>query len=156
MLHHVLCQCHSSKLSLPVYRPRLCGSLDRGWVERLEQSKMFSELSLLLEDIVWRSLKPGQAKRSDGKLVDLITTLILCHLLEASLFSLSPVSGATNPWFFNCISRLSMSARLTLFFSRYSIVSRTTFLKKLVVSVLVDLSKEALLGHSFVEMAKRG
>ena len=36
-------------------RPRLGGSLDRGWAERLEQAKMYSELSLLRKDAVWRT-----------------------------------------------------------------------------------------------------
>ena len=36
-------------------RPRLGGGLDRGLAERLEQAKMFSELSLLREDTVWRT-----------------------------------------------------------------------------------------------------
>ena len=36
-------------------RPRLGGSQDGGWAERLEQAKMFSELSLLREGTVWRT-----------------------------------------------------------------------------------------------------
>ena len=37
------------------HRPRLGGSVDRGRAERLEQAKMFSELSLLREDTVCRT-----------------------------------------------------------------------------------------------------
>ena len=32
------------------------GSLDRVWAERLEQAKMFSDLSLLRENTLWRTL----------------------------------------------------------------------------------------------------
>ena len=36
-------------------RPRVGGSLDRGGAERVEQAKMFSELSLLRVDTIWRT-----------------------------------------------------------------------------------------------------
>ena len=48
-----LCLCDNTIIQERV--PRLGGSLDWGWAERLEQAKMFSKLSLLREYTVWRT-----------------------------------------------------------------------------------------------------
>ena len=65
----------------PSHRPRLGLGLDTGWAERRQQATVFSELSLLREDTVWRTS-------------NLVDTVLSAYLVDGEVGAFNqPFSG---------------------------------------------------------------